>query len=145
MCKLLVFTKVMALPNDAGLLANTYLPGHVIDILEDDQDFTADDVGDHATVIELTGTPKAEVDYLLTPVLKEVKSTIMALDKLTGFLVPTETKGNQVEGLRMWKARNITSLKAAPKLSLVKGTEFAFVDTNFVMADVAVTTEGLLP
>ena len=122
MAKLLIHTKAATShPSDVKINAMQFQPGHVITIIEDDQEFGAFDIGPHSTVVSLPGIAKVDVAHLVSPE-KVVTTEIIGLDSV---------RRESITQLRMWKAKNVADLKIKPVIPVTKGQELAFTEANF--------------
>lgn len=122
MCKLLIFAvNPSPHPTDVKVNAGQFQLGNVISIIEDDQVFGAFDIGPHTKVVELKGTPKVDLEHLISP------EKLITHEVIGNDINHSET----ITKVRLWKAKDLDAFMLQPVRTLSKGDEVVFTETNF--------------
>lgn len=129
MARLLIHNTPPSLhPTDERVNAGMFRVGHVVAIIEDGQSFGSDEDAPHVTTFEATGTPKADLEYLLAEETVDVEKTVIDPD--------TKEEAKIVEpyllAARKWKIKNVAQIKMVSGLTrIAKGQEIAFTTSYF--------------
>ena len=95
MAKLLLHNKAAPLhPTDDQVNLGMFVPGDVVTMVEDDEDFGSDDLGDWNVVCYITGTVKDLLEHLVTPQYIENNQPVGGIDVIT----------REMTKLRLWNS-----------------------------------------
>lgn len=129
MARLLIHNTAPPLhPTDEKINAGMFQVGHVVTIIEDGESFGDDENAPHVTPFEAVGTPKKDLEYLLTGETVKVERTYT--DEETK--EKTKQDVDVPVAVRMWKIRDVPQIKmVSGVVRIAKGAEVAFTNSYF--------------